>query len=49
MAGLDRGFAAHIAQGVTTLCHCWQVTRADGAVFAFTAVSYTHLTLPTKA
>nr|WP_280320943.1 DUF2163 domain-containing protein [Sulfitobacter faviae] len=36
MAGLDRGFGAHIAQGVTTLCHCWQVTRADGAIFAFT-------------
>ena len=36
MAGLNTGFANHIAPGVTTLCHCWQVTRADGVVFAFT-------------
>ncbi|MEO9631312.1 MAG: DUF2163 domain-containing protein, partial [Sulfitobacter sp.] len=36
MAGLNTGFADHFARGVTTLCHCWQVTRADGAVFAFT-------------
>lgn len=36
MPGLEAGFAAHIAAGVTTLCHCWQVTRRDGAVFAFT-------------
>lgn len=36
MLGLEAGFAAHIAAGVTTLCHCWQVTRRDGAVFAFT-------------
>lgn len=36
MAGLEAGFAAHIARGVTTLCHCWQVTRRDGEVLAFT-------------
>ena len=36
MAGLEAGFAAHIARGVTTLCHCWQVTRRDGKVLAFT-------------
>lgn len=36
MAGLSSGFAHHIGRGVTTLCHCWRVTRADGAVFAFT-------------
>jgi uncharacterized phage protein (TIGR02218 family) len=32
----DAGFAAHLASGVTTLCACWRVTRADGAVFGFT-------------
>ena len=36
MAGLDADFAAHLAGGLTTLCHCWQVTRTDGVVLAFT-------------
>lgn len=27
---------AHLARDVTTLCHCWRVTRADGAVLGFT-------------
>lgn len=36
MAGLEPGFAAHLESGVTTLCHCWQLTRADGTVLAFT-------------
>jgi len=35
-AGIEAGFAGHIASGVTTLCHCWQVTRRDGVVFAST-------------
>ena len=26
----------HLAQDVTTVCHCWRLTRADGAVFGFT-------------
>lgn len=36
MAGLKPDFAAHLAGGLTTLCHCWQITRADGVVLAFT-------------
>ena len=28
--------AAHLAGGLTTLCHAWAVTRTDGAVFGFT-------------
>jgi uncharacterized phage protein (TIGR02218 family) len=28
--------AAHLAAGTTTLCRCWAVVRADGAVFGFT-------------
>ena len=29
-------FAAHLARDVTTLCHCWRLTRRDGAVLGFT-------------
>ena len=29
-------FAAHLAQDVTTVCHCWRLTRTDGKVFGFT-------------
>ncbi len=36
MAGVGPSFAAHLGSGVTTLCHCWRLTRADGEVFAFT-------------
>ena len=36
MRTLDTGFAAHIAQGETTLCFCWKLTRADGVVLGFT-------------
>jgi len=36
MKTLDSGFAAHIAQGVTTLCWCWKLTREDGTVQGFT-------------
>lgn len=28
--------ADHLATGLTTLCHAWAVTRADGTVFGFT-------------
>ena len=28
--------AAHLAGGLTTLCHAWAVTRTDGALFGFT-------------
>lgn len=28
--------AAHLASGTTTVCRCWDVTRADGRVFGFT-------------
>lgn len=27
---------AHLGQGVTTVCRCWRLTRADGAVAGFT-------------
>lgn len=33
---LDAGLAAHLAGGVTTLCHCWRVARKDGTVLGFT-------------
>ena len=33
---LSPGLAAHLAGGVTTLCRCWKVTRADGSVLGFT-------------
>lgn len=36
MRTLDTGFAAHIAQGETTLCHCWRLVRSDGVVLGFT-------------
>jgi len=36
MAVLSTELAAHLGSGVTTLCHCWQLTRQDGLVFAFT-------------
>lgn len=36
MRALDAGFAAHIAQGETTLCHCWKIIRGDGVVLGFT-------------
>lgn len=28
--------AAHLDGGVTTLCHCWRLTRRDGVVMGFT-------------
>ncbi len=33
---LDPAFQAHIETGLTTLCRCWAITRADGARFGFT-------------
>lgn len=36
MKALPAGLAAKLASGVTTLCHCWRVGRADGVVLAFT-------------
>lgn len=36
MRALEAGFAAHIAQGETTLCHCWKLARQDAVVLGFT-------------
>jgi uncharacterized phage protein (TIGR02218 family) len=35
MAGAEM-LAAHLAEGVTTVCRCWAVTRADGVTLGFT-------------
>lgn len=35
-ADLDPALQAHLAGGLTTLCHAWAVTRTDGTVFGFT-------------
>ena len=32
----NEGLAAHLASGLTTVCHAWAITRKDGVVFAFT-------------
>lgn len=36
MKTLSPGLAAHLAGGVTMLCHCWQVARKDSVVMGFT-------------
>lgn len=36
MRQFAQGFADHIAGAATSLCWCWQVTRADGVVMGFT-------------
>jgi uncharacterized phage protein (TIGR02218 family) len=36
MRTLPPGLSAHLAGGVTTLCHCWRLTRRDGQAFGFT-------------
>lgn len=36
MKTLPPGLAASLAEGVTTLCTCWIVTRRDGTVLGFT-------------
>lgn len=36
MRDIDPGLAAHLAAGVTTLCHCWKLTLSDGTAMGFT-------------
>ena len=36
MAGINAAFEAHLAGGLTTLCHTWQIIRKDGVSYAFT-------------
>jgi uncharacterized phage protein (TIGR02218 family) len=36
MKALPTGLQAHLDSGVTTLCWCWKIERADGVVFGFT-------------
>lgn len=36
MSDFPEELLAHLAQDVTTLCHCWTVSRKDGAVLGFT-------------
>lgn len=36
MRDIPNGLAGHLAQDATTLCHCWRLTRRDGAVLGFT-------------
>jgi uncharacterized phage protein (TIGR02218 family) len=36
MSGFSEEFLAHLDETATTVCHCWRVTRRDGAVLGFT-------------
>jgi len=36
MRTLPTALAAHLSGDVTTMCHCWRVTRRDGFVLGFT-------------
>ena len=36
MKALPPALQARLSSGVTTLCHCWRVTRPDGTVLGFT-------------
>lgn len=36
MRHINEALAAHLAGGVTTLCHGWRLTRRDGVVMGFT-------------
>lgn len=36
MTEIPETLRLHLEQEVTTLCHCWRLTRRDGAVFGFT-------------
>ena len=36
MRDIPEALAAHLAQGATTLCRCWSLTRRDGVVLGFT-------------
>lgn len=33
---MPQGLADHLGRPVTSVCHCWRLTRADGLVFGFT-------------
>lgn len=33
---LPESLAAHLSEDVTTLCHCWLLSRRDGAILGFT-------------
>lgn len=35
-SAFNEDLAAHLATGVSTVCHAWAITRTDGEVFAFT-------------
>ncbi len=34
--GMDAAFQAHVEGGLTTMCRCWAITRADGVAYGFT-------------
>ncbi|MGJ8546795.1 MAG: DUF2163 domain-containing protein [Sulfitobacter sp.] len=36
MANFPQNLQTHLQSGVTLLCHCWLITRKDGAVLGFT-------------
>ncbi len=36
MSAWPEMLAAHLAREVTTVCHCWRLTRTDGWVAGFT-------------
>lgn len=36
MRDIPSALAAHLAEGATTLCRCWSLTRRDGVVLGFT-------------
>ncbi len=36
MRTIPQNLAAHLAEGATTLCHCWRLIRRDGTAFGFT-------------
>ena len=36
MRTIPPNLAAHLTDGVTTLCHCWRLIRRDGTAFGFT-------------
>jgi uncharacterized phage protein (TIGR02218 family) len=36
MRTIPENFSAHLAEGTTTLCHCWRLIRRDGTTFGFT-------------
>lgn len=36
MSGYPQALAGHLSGEVTTVCHCWRVTRADGLVTGYT-------------